>query len=120
MTEMGSTGGGEQPLRHVREGMTVVDPDGEQIGSVAEVRMSDPGAVTPESPDANEVGTALTDFWARENMPEQGRERLARLGYVRIDTRGLFSSDRFAASDEIARVVDDQVHLTIPADQLLS
>jgi len=120
MTEMGSPGG-ERPLRHVREGMTVVGPDGEEVGTVAEVQMSDPGVVTPESQGASgEVGTALTDLWSRESMPEQGRERLARLGYVRIDTRGLFSRDRFAAGDEIARVVDDRVHLTLPADQLLS
>jgi hypothetical protein len=39
----------QKPIRAVREDMTVIAADGEEIGSVALVKMSDPGAVTAES-----------------------------------------------------------------------
>ena len=48
--------GGEGAIGAVREGMRVVDADGQDVGTVAEVRMSDPGAVTPQGQGAEDGG----------------------------------------------------------------
>lgn len=112
------------PIAQVREGMRVVDSTGEVVGSVRGVRMGDPGAVTAAGQGTGDtdgtggiVGAAIHAI-AGDELPDGARERLERVGYVRVDARGLFSGDRYVAADEIADVTDE-VRLTVPKDTLL-
>ncbi|WP_298456777.1 hypothetical protein [uncultured Cellulomonas sp.] len=119
---LGATGGGE-PIRDVREGMRVVDSAGDEVGTVSQVRMSDPGSATTEGQGMGRssglVGAVADAFVGGGGLPEQEQERLVRLGFVRIDAGGVFSGDRYAASDEIAAVTQDAVQLSVARDRLV-
>lgn len=120
MTEFtGPTG----PIRDVTTGMTVIDAGGENVGTVDEVRMSDAGAATgagqaPDQP-GGPVEWIAEAFRGDSEMSQQAQERLARLGYVRVDASGLFSGHRYVEADQIAAVAGDKVRLSVTADQLL-
>ena len=121
---VGTTGGPGTPgpISAVREGMRVVDSSGEDVGTVAEVRMSDPGSVTSQgqATDADGLLSSIADAIAGgDSLPEHESERLTRLGYVRIDVRGLFAGDRYAAGDEIAGVTGESVQLSVERDRLV-
>jgi len=54
---------GLHPIVVAREGMTVHDADGEEIGTVSLVKMSDPGAITSQGQDPDgsaNLGATLT------------------------------------------------------------
>jgi uncharacterized protein YrrD len=119
MTEFtGPTG----PIRDVTTGMTVIDANGETVGTVDEVRMADAGAATSSGQSLDQPGGPITwiaeAFSTDSEMTQQAQERLARLGYIRVDAKGLFSGHRYVEADEIATVADDQVRLSVAADQL--
>jgi hypothetical protein len=115
--------GPEGPIRDVTTGMTVVDADGETVGTVDEVRMADAGAVTgagqmPASP-AGSFPWLGEIFDPDSNLSEQAQESLARLGFVRVDASGPFSGHRYVEAGQIAAVAGDEVRLSVAADQLL-
>jgi len=115
--------GPEVPIRDVTTGMTVVDADGESVGTVDEVRMADAGAEagTDQTADSdNAVGWLAGIFGSGSGLSEQTQERLARLGYLRVEGTGLFSGDRYVEADQIATVSGDEVRLSVSGDQLLS
>ncbi|QGQ18811.1 hypothetical protein GC089_05550 [Cellulomonas sp. JZ18] len=118
-----ATAGGAGPIGQVTEGMDVVDAAGERVGTVASVAMGDPGAATGAGQDTGGtggiVGAVVDAIVGPSDLPEQERERLLRVGYVRIDARGLFTGSRYAAADEIASVEGGTVHLGVPADRLV-
>jgi hypothetical protein len=89
------------PIATVNVGMTVVDTDGEQAGSVTAVQM--PG--TDVRPD---VVAGLA-------------EELMAAGYVRIDGTGFLSNDTYAGGDQIRDTVEGEpgiVNLTVGRDRL--
>jgi hypothetical protein len=118
-------------LTQIYEGMTVYDPEGSKIGTVNQVHL---GAVTAEA-DERGVGAATTstvgstesslleDFAKsispHKPVPKELRQRLLRRGFIRIDCTGIFTSDRYAMSDQIAHVGDDRVTLKTTRDALL-
>jgi hypothetical protein len=117
-------------LNHIREDMRVCDNAGNEIGTVRRVflgAVSDEtndrggGPATASTPDLR--GDTLIDnvvkAFAEEPLPEVVRERLLRHGFIRIDTHGLFASDRFALPDQIESVSDDCVHLRLAKDELI-
>lgn len=107
------------PISLVREGMRVVDAGGQEIGKVDEVRMGDPGSVTAREPGFTEGETTIDEigraiFGVGSQLPGPVRETLLRIGYIRIDGKGwLFDKDHYAASDQIAKVEGDIVHLSV-------
>ncbi|MCL3862461.1 hypothetical protein [Actinotalea sp. K2] len=103
--------GGSRVIEQVRGGMTVVDPAGDTIGTVKEVRLGDPDAATAQGQGSDLLGD--------EGPPAGARERLLRVGYLRINAKGLFAGDRWAAGDEITDVTDDVVHLSVTKDGLV-
>lgn len=166
-----------QPIALVREGMTVRDARGKEIGTVREVYagtgdFADPGdelgqaraaianvqaAISePDRPlavgDSAAVGVGglsgdggrpfapladaaglpradrdevLTDtpLTARSGggaRPDPRQDRLMQRGYIRINSSGLFTGDRLATADQIARVGDDDVQLAVERDALMS
>ena len=118
-------------MNQVQEGMRVCDNSGQDMGSVRPVFL---GAVSEQ---ANEQGrgpaTAADPEWredtlmdnlaeafsADDPLPEALRGRLLRHGFMRIDTSGIFASDRFALPDQIESVSDDCVRLRVAKDELI-
>ncbi len=113
----------DTPITRVAEGMTVLDVDGGKVGTVEEVRLGDPAAVTSDADQADPTGVhfppLMDAFAADSDLDPQSRERLARVGYLRVDARGLFSGHRYVEAGQIAEVSGDRVLLSVPADQLL-
>ena len=102
------------PIEKVFEGMRVVDANGKEIGEVDFVKMGDPDAVTTRGQDE---GT-------RPNVPPPFADRLLRIGYIKVDRKGLFARDVYAAASEVDRVEDDpekgdKVILKVPEEMLL-
>jgi hypothetical protein len=89
------------PIATVNVGMTVVDSEGQEAGTVSAVQM--PGTdVRPEIP----AGLA---------------ERLLTTGYLRVDGTGLLSNDTYAGGDQIRDTVEGEpavVNLTVRRDEL--
>ena len=127
---------GPGPLEQVRAGMRVVDADGDEIGTVKEVVMGDPGAQTAVEPPeplgpavvgvpvgvpggGGAVGPVAGVGAIESALPEVERSRLLRAGYVRIGLKGLFSGHRFAAGDEIEAIAGDVVRLAVPSARLV-
>lgn len=119
-------------LKSIHKGMEVKDVEGNNIGTVKdlyfgadsdEMMSHGAGAATAPDPSVREdslidnVARAFTDF--DDDLPEEMRKRLINEGYIRIDTAGLFRSDRFILPEQIARVHDEHVHLTVTKDELL-
>lgn len=121
---MTNTTGNDGPITEVRDGMTVFDSAGDKVGSVRAVRMGDPEAATAQGQESGFGGGILGHLAEAfdsdsESVPDAAKERLARLGFLRVDAAGLFTGDRYVASDEIASVQDEDVHLSVPADKLI-
>ncbi|MBB5789239.1 hypothetical protein [Jiangella mangrovi] len=112
---------GADRLSDVREGMTVVDALGEELGTVAEVKMGDPEAVTAAGQQAEPGGDDLLTSVVRSiwdaGLPEQEAARLSRVGYLRVDRT--LARDLYAAGDEVHRVDGEMVRLSVPADHLV-
>ena len=115
----------------IYDGMAVYDPEGKKIGTVKRVYLGAVteaaderglGAATTSAPEASE-SSLLEDFAKAisptEPLPEELRQRLLRRGFIRIDCTGIFTSDRYALSDQIAQVSDDRVTLGAARDALL-
>lgn len=116
-------------LQEIREGMSVRDPSGAEIGSVEFVHFSDEDPSTPGpesvtvSPALHDQRTSWVDFIAdafrNDDLPESLRDRLLRRGFIRVDADGLFAADRYVMPDQIASVSGDQVVLKVGKDELL-
>jgi hypothetical protein len=147
-TAKGVIGGGTTatgPITLVREGMTVVDASGEELGTVDQVQMGDPTAVTTQGQDAGDDGgvfaapvgatggsgsglgagggglaapLAASGVGGDLDLPEAFGADLRRVGFVKIDGKGLFDRDRYAAADEIADVSGQTVRLGVVKDAL--
>ena len=112
-----------QAIARVTEGMRVVDAAGTELGRVELVRMGDPAAVTTEGqrvgePDGLVETIAETVSGPEPDLPPSLAARLERVGYIKIDGKGVFAADRYAAADQIADVSDEAVTLTVPGEQL--
>jgi hypothetical protein len=99
------------PITYVQEGMRVVDASGKEIGKVEFVKLGDPEAVTTQG-EETEGG--------EPRVSGELRERLLRVGFVKIDRKGFLRPDAYVAADEIDRVQGETVHLTLDDKALLS
>lgn len=122
---------GNSILNQVEEGMSVCDNSGQKIGSVRQIflgavtdEMNERGrgpatASSPEWRDDTLVDNLAEAFSAEDPLPEAVRGRLLRHGFMRIDTSGIFASDRFALPDQIESVSEDCVRLRVTKDELI-
>ncbi len=108
-------------LKHVREGMRVVDDTGTAVGSVHDLKMGDAQAASSEGQVMEQSGN-LEEFLEGSDgpvmprVPPEERDRLLRLGYVEVRRNGVLRhTSLFVASDEIDRIEDDVLHLSIGA-----
>jgi hypothetical protein len=97
-------------ISQVVEGMRVFDADGQEVGVVEYVKLGDPEAITT-------LGEETDDGEPR--VAGELRERLLRLGFVKVDRKGLLKADGYVAADEIDRVQDGAVHLTVTETMML-
>ena len=122
-------------LPQIREGMTVRDSGGDTIGTVERVQMggidpadaarqsreaagpSDEAPGTYDAPLITNLADAVTGGGG-DGLPEEARQNLERKGYIEIDSKGLFSANRFAAADQIASVSGDDVVLNVAGNML--
>jgi len=125
-TDASTTGGaGTERLSEIREGMTVIDAAGEEIGKVAFVKMGDPQAATTvgqgmDSRGEDLVGVAVDLFGGdnEPNLPEAQRASFLRSGFLKIDCGGLFATDRYVSASQISGVSNDAVRLSATKEQL--
>jgi len=113
----------ESPIAQVTEGMRVIDADGEEVGVVDIVRLSDPDAVTVQAP----VGAAgsLPDRLGTEDsdepdVPADVAARLLRTGYLKVDGEEPFDVALYVAADQISDVSGDVVQLSVGSDELIA
>jgi hypothetical protein len=116
-------------LDHVHEGMSVYDVNEHKIGTVSYVRLTDenPAAPGPETATASKTKEPFEDsfveniaeaFVGSDDLPEEVRRKLLRDGYIRVDT-GILKSDRFVTPDQISRVSDENVYLSVSDDDVI-
>ncbi|HSL28704.1 MAG TPA: hypothetical protein VK900_05840 [Anaerolineales bacterium] len=117
-------------LDQVHEDMRVCDSAGNEIGTVRQVFLG-ATADTPNTPGAGPATAStpglrdetlvdqIAEIFSDDPLPEVLRDRLLREGFIRIDTHGLFASDRFALPDQIESVSDDCVRLRLAKDELI-
>lgn len=118
-------------LLQVYEGMTVHDQTGAKIGTVEYVYLGEV-AEAPEDfgPDEQTASThtsaegSLIEEFAKailltERVSDIWRERLLSYGFIRINSTGLFTADRYAMPSQIATVAEDRVMLCVNRDMLI-
>ena len=119
-------------LRQIYEGMAVHDQTDHMIGTVEYVYLGEV-AESPEDCGYHERSAAvltslegsLIEEFAKailltEQVSDIWRERLLSYGFIRINSAGLFTSDRYALPAQIAGVADDRVLLYVDRDELLN
>jgi len=107
------------PISMVMIGDSVVDSTDKEVGTVKFVKMGDPNAVTDQGQEDRDPGIwgLGGDSYDLGNLPEQARHELLRVGFIHIDVS--WADDRFAPADQIARVENNTVYLTVPEAELL-
>jgi len=107
------------PISMVMIGDSVVDSTDKEVGTVKFVKMGDPNAVTDQGQEDRDPGIwgLGGDSYDLGNLPEQARHELLRVGFIHVDVS--WADDRFAPADQIARVENNTVYLTVPEADLL-
>lgn len=118
----------ERIPEHIEIGMKVFDSELHEIGKVDGLKYPEnatqPG-VEPATVDAadrpedNVLVDAVAEAFGREDVPEPLRSQLLRDGYVHLDTKGLFASDRYILPEQIARLTADGIQLNVTKDALI-
>jgi hypothetical protein len=115
---------GVRTIDKVREGMQVVDRSGKKVGRVEFVKLGDPEAITTQG----QIYTDLDDLpgliaravvGAEPEVPEELAARLIRMGFVKVDDRGILDRDYYVAADQIDEVEDRLVRLSVDKHELL-
>ena len=117
-------------LTRIHKGMTVYDLRGDAIGTVESVFLGEvsddaieQGGNAAVSPDIDLSGNDslvdnIADVFAPDDLPRELAERLLNSGYVRLDTNGLLSPDRYIMPEQISSVTGDSVRLRVSVDDL--
>lgn len=110
-------------LESVSKGMRVVDVSGKDIGTVEQiVPPNEKAEVFEEAVAASEqdlITLGLNSLFGREpRVPELMARRLFHTGYIKIDARGFWGSDSYAAADAITRVEEGKVFLNLTRHEL--
>ena len=120
-------------LTLIREGMSIYDMRDERIGEVdfvyfgaesetdAEVGAGPATLGRADNPQMRRdtIVDNIADAFSPNDIPEQLEAKLLMSGYVRMDADGFFAADRFIVPEQIARVADDRVYLSVNRDQLV-
>ena len=137
------------PMGQVREGMTVVDANGDEVGTVASFKMGDPAAMTTMGEETGDAGPFAVGGVAgggatggtggsgsgmvgggvfgaapaaagdEPRVDDPYRSELIRAGYIKVDAKGWFSGDRYVSAEHVAGVSGDTVRLSIAKDEMI-
>jgi hypothetical protein len=125
------SGQGNPLLRQIYEGMRVYDRTAGKIGTVEYVYLGelpeadDEHAQRPTTPstlgshDRSLIEDFARDIALTQHVPEPLREQLLRHGFIRINSAGLFTADRYAKPEQIASVSGNGVTLRVTRDELI-
>ena len=112
----------------VHKGMKVFDSSRSEIGKVEDFRFSEnedfPEVVADVDPGDRDRPDSLVDNIAEaltgpSDLPDSLRDRLLAEGYIRLDTKGLFASDRYILPEQIASCAGDELVLNVSKDELM-
>jgi hypothetical protein len=114
-------------LERIREGMTVRDRHGDEVGTVKAVYFGaaadtataggQPASISEPAVSTHPLIDALARALGRSELPDELRERALYQGFVHIDIR--LAPDRIALAEQVARAGPDGVHLGVGRDELL-
>jgi hypothetical protein len=112
----------ERRLAGVRYGMRVLDSTGAPVGFVCAVKHADHLAIDAYGRrigQSTDLIALLPHLKAVEPKVGSMRDaaRLVRLGYVKIDGRGVDHVNRYALAEDI-QSVDDLIRLSVPRHEL--
>jgi hypothetical protein len=119
----------ERLPERIELGMKVYDSELHEIGKVDGLKYPEdaiaPG-IEPATVDAaddhrrdNTIVDAVAEAFGREDVPEPLRSQLLRDGYVHLEAKGLFASDRYILPEQIARLTGDGIQLNVTKDALI-
>jgi hypothetical protein len=113
--------GESTPIAAVRRGMTVVDLAGERVGVVELVQAGDPEAAASEgqAPGGLVAEAKRVLGTGEPRVPAELASQLVRVGYVKVDGRGILGRDVYVAAVQVKDVVDGVVHLGVSQTELL-
>ena len=114
-------GRGADALSAALEGLPVVDSAGRGVGTVVDARMSGAAGITGCRMQVFGCGGSadwVGAFTGGPDLPDSRRERLMRLGYLRIDVPGVLAADLYITADQVGSVARGRVHLAVPAAAL--
>lgn len=109
------------PLAQVREGFAVYDADGDEVGTVAEVRMADTEAADLQPAQGDDRGDSFVESAAEAiagDVDDNVSIRMRQTGYLLVDSKGLFAGDKYITPDLIASVDADGVRLAVDKDAI--
>lgn len=111
-------------LRQIHEGMHVRDARGRDLGKVSYVKMGDPEAATTQGNDRQpgplgQIAYAVVGEQTEPDVPEPFRSQLLRSGFFKVDGPGLFGTDRYVAPDQVARITETTISLSVTRDHLV-
>lgn len=117
----------ERLPERIEVGMKVYDSELREIGKVDGLKYPEnatapgiePATVDAADRDDATLVDAVAEAFGREEVPEPLRSQLLRDGYVHLDTKGLFSSDRYILPEQIARMTGDGIQLNVTKDALI-
>ncbi len=113
--------GESTPIAAVRQGMSVVDVAGERVGVVELVKAGDPDAATPQGQVADGLVAEVKGAFGggEPRVPSELASQLVRVGFVKVDGRGILGRDVYVAAVQVKDVVDGVVHLGVSQTELL-
>jgi hypothetical protein len=110
----------------IKEGMTVYDNTGAEVGTVEIVHFSEANgsenstyagaAAPPEEPARPDLTEVIGRLFGGDKLPDELRDRLLMHGFIKVDSAKLFGSDRYVMLDQIAKVENDGVFLKVRDD----
>ncbi|HEY7033345.1 MAG TPA: hypothetical protein VH482_18535 [Thermomicrobiales bacterium] len=112
------------PMEQLREGMKVVDAEGQEVGTIGLIRFGDPAAeqVTYQPPVIAGAAFATDVVRSEPNVPEPLRGKMLSLGFIRVDEIRHLRRDHhcYVLPYQIVAVDGDTVSLaTIKAELIL-
>ncbi|MBW3634347.1 MAG: hypothetical protein KY456_15100 [Chloroflexi bacterium] len=108
-------------INQVREGIRVVDANGEELGNVEYIKMGDPHSTTV-SPATQYDPSLIEAFFgmSEPDLPEPLPSSLLSSDDVKIDDKDWIASNHFMTADLIGSISGDTVTLTVDKDHTLT
>ena len=132
-SDIADTTGRQSILVQIREGMDIYDVRDKHIGTVdfvhfgaasetqLEFGIGPAGPTAADNPQMrrDSIVENIAEAFDSDTVPEVLREKLLVSGYIRMDADGIFAADRFIMPQQIVRVEDEKVFLSVKRDQLV-